>query len=119
MEVNCGAVSQYSSFLKACGVKGILCKFENVNFMKFHCFIWFLVNDQIGEGMSLTLSERRSLTEEWVQQCEKNGQFLMVQIGGVPLKDVIELVSQNQIFITQILFILPLCYRHVIAKCTR
>ncbi|XP_044744511.1 N-acetylneuraminate lyase [Coccinella septempunctata] len=92
MEVNYGVISQYSNFLKACGVKGIL------------------LNDQIGEGMSLTLQERKSLTEEWIQQCDKNGQFLMVQIGGVPLKEVIELANHCEVNKVGAVVLLPDLY---------
>lgn len=79
MDVNYNVISQYSSFLKACGIKGIL------------------LNDWLGEGASLTLSERKQITEEWNSNCEKNGQFLIVQVGGLPLKDVIELANHAEL----------------------
>lgn len=42
--------------------------------------------------MSLTVKERIDITNAWVDACEKTNQFLMVQIGGTSLKDVIEMV---------------------------
>ncbi|XP_050293552.1 N-acetylneuraminate lyase-like isoform X2 [Anthonomus grandis grandis] len=63
----------YVKFLKACGVKGIL------------------VNDVLGEGMSLTISERKRVLEYWCSLCKEYGIFVMVQIGGAPLRSVIEL----------------------------
>lgn len=46
----------------------------------------------MGEGVSLTPEERKSLTEYWVETCKEKNQFLMVQIGGAPLKSVIDMV---------------------------
>lgn len=57
-----------------------------------------LVNDVIGEGMSLTLPERLKLIDEWVKVCDETKQHLMVQIGGAPLKDVLEMVNRYAYF---------------------
>ena len=43
--------------------------------------------------MSLTIRERIDIADAWADICEKTNQFLMVQIGGAPLKDVVELVK--------------------------
>ncbi|XP_056636425.1 N-acetylneuraminate lyase-like [Diorhabda sublineata] len=72
-EVNYKLINPYAKFLKACGVKGIL------------------LNDVTGEGMSLTPEERKQLTEFWHEICKEKNQFLMVQIGGAPLKSVIDM----------------------------
>ncbi|KAJ8979646.1 hypothetical protein NQ317_001353 [Molorchus minor] len=72
-DVNYKLIHPYAKFLKACGVKGIL------------------INDVMGEGMSLTTEERKSLTEFWVEICKEKNQFLMVQIGGAPMKSVIDM----------------------------
>ncbi|KAJ3636821.1 hypothetical protein MTP99_000330 [Tenebrio molitor] len=74
-DINLEAIPKYARFLNACEVKGIL------------------VNDIIGEGMSLTIRERINVTDAWTDVCEKHNLFLMVQIGGAPLKDVIELAK--------------------------
>ncbi|XP_018578106.1 N-acetylneuraminate lyase isoform X2 [Anoplophora glabripennis] len=72
-DINYKLIGPYAKFLKACGVKGIL------------------LNDVMGEGVSLTPEERKSLTEYWVEICKEKNQFLMVQIGGAPLKSVIDM----------------------------
>lgn len=43
--------------------------------------------------MSLTVEERKTLTEFWYEICKEKNQFLMVQVGGAPLKSVIEMAS--------------------------
>lgn len=43
--------------------------------------------------MSLTVDERKTLTEFWCDICKEKNQFLMVQVGGAPLKSVIDMVS--------------------------
>lgn len=45
-----------------------------------------------GEGTSLSLQERKLLTEEWAKAVKTTKQHLMIQIGGAPLPDVLELV---------------------------
>ncbi|CAG9839927.1 unnamed protein product [Diabrotica balteata] len=72
-EVNYKLITPYAKFLKACGVKGIL------------------LNDVTGEGMSLTPEERKQLAEFWYEICKEKNQFLMVQVGGAPLKSVIDM----------------------------
>ncbi|KAF5272442.1 hypothetical protein FQA39_LY07910 [Lamprigera yunnana] len=77
-DVNYAAIRDYAKYLLACGVKGIL------------------LNDVVGEGMSLTTSERIKVLEEWLKICEKTKQFLMVQVGGGPLKDVQEMAKHAE-----------------------
>ncbi|XP_044265322.1 N-acetylneuraminate lyase-like [Tribolium madens] len=74
-DVNLKVIPKYANFLKACNIKGIL------------------INDIVGEGMSLTTHERIDLADAWADACEKTNQFLMAQIGGAPLKDVIEMAK--------------------------
>ena len=50
------------------------------------------MNGTSGEGMSMNVAERKKVTEEWVKAVKKTNQHLMVQIGGAPLPDVLELV---------------------------
>ncbi|XP_030762524.1 N-acetylneuraminate lyase-like isoform X2 [Sitophilus oryzae] len=71
-------IKPYVKFLKACGVKGVL------------------VNDVLGEGMSLTISERKKVLEYWCNYCKEYGIFVMVQIGGAPLRSVIELAMHAE-----------------------
>lgn len=42
--------------------------------------------------MSMNVNERKQTTEEWVKAVKITKQHLMVQIGGAPLPDVLELV---------------------------
>ena len=53
-EINYSVIPNYAKYLLACGIKGIL------------------INDVVGEGMSLTVSERIRVVDEWVKICEKN-----------------------------------------------
>lgn len=41
----------------------------------------------------MSVNERKLVTEAWVQVVKETKQHLMVQVGGAPLPDVIELVS--------------------------
>lgn len=50
------------------------------------------MNGTSGEGMSMSVQERKAVTEAWVKAVETTKQHLMVQVGGAPLPDVIELV---------------------------
>lgn len=42
--------------------------------------------------MSLSVPERKSVTEAWTKVCKELDVALMVQIGGAPYPDVVELV---------------------------
>ncbi|XP_017768441.1 PREDICTED: uncharacterized protein LOC108556735 [Nicrophorus vespilloides] len=74
-EVHYTKISEYSDYLKRNNIRSVL------------------INDITGEGMSLTVSERCLITEEWARETKKNKQYLMVQIGGAPLKEVVRMVS--------------------------
>lgn len=52
-----------------------------------------IVGGTSGEGTSLSLVERKQLSEEWAKAVKITGQHLMIQIGGAPLPDVLELVG--------------------------
>jgi N-acetylneuraminate lyase len=53
----------------------------------------FTVNGTNGEGMAMSVAERKLVTESWVKAVEETKQHLMIQVGGAPLPDVIELVG--------------------------
>lgn len=91
-EVNYSVLASYASFLKACGVKGIL------------------VNDITGEGMSLTMAERKKLLEKWVDLSREHNFFIMVQIGGVPVKCVTELVFHAEKLKVNAIVLMPDLY---------
>lgn len=50
-----------------------------------------LVNGTSGEGMTLSKDERKKLAEKWKAACLKHSLTLMIQIGGAPIADVIDL----------------------------
>jgi len=43
--------------------------------------------------MSMSVAEKKLITEAWVEAVKKTKQHLMIQVGGAPLPDVIELVG--------------------------
>lgn len=85
-------IKPYVKFLKACGVKGIL------------------VNDVVGEGMSLTITERKRVLEYWCGLCKDYGIFVMVQIGGAPLRSVVELAMHAEKLGVGAIVVLPDLY---------
>lgn len=42
--------------------------------------------------MSMNVQTRKMVAEEWKKACKETQQMLMVQVGGAPLPDVLELV---------------------------
>jgi len=73
--LNLNIIPQYATYLAKKGVKGIL------------------VNGTSGEGMSMSVAERKLAAETWVKAVKETKQHLMVQVGGAPLPDVIELAK--------------------------
>lgn len=51
------------------------------------------MNGTTGEGMTLNVDERKRAAEKWVAAGLENDVEVMVQIGGVPYPDVVELVK--------------------------
>lgn len=41
----------------------------------------------------MSITERKLVTEAWVRAVKETKQHLMIQVGGAPLPDIIELVS--------------------------
>jgi N-acetylneuraminate lyase len=72
-EINYGAIEPYAAFLKGKGINAIL------------------VNGTSGEGMLLSVDERKKVTEKWSEVCKKLDILLMVQISGCPFVDAVEL----------------------------
>lgn len=52
----------------------------------------FIVNGTTGEGMSMTVIERKKTAEHWKAACRKYDLNLMLQIGGASIADVLDLV---------------------------
>ena len=47
----------------------------------------------------MSVAERKLVTEAWVKAVKETKQHLMIQVGGAPLPDVIELVNIFIIYI--------------------
>lgn len=45
-----------------------------------------------GENMSLSVTERKKIVDEWVRAAKITSLHVMVQVGGAPLPDVVTLV---------------------------
>ncbi|XP_014219193.1 N-acetylneuraminate lyase-like [Copidosoma floridanum] len=71
--LNLKIIPEYARFLESKNIKGIL------------------VNGTTGEGTSLTVSERKEVAETWAAAVRETKQLLMIQVGGLALKDVKEL----------------------------
>lgn len=54
--------------------------------------MYFKVNGTSGEGVSMSIVERKKVAEAWSTAVKKTKQHLMIQIGGASLPDVISLV---------------------------
>nr|XP_023022964.1 N-acetylneuraminate lyase-like [Leptinotarsa decemlineata] len=78
MTVDVGVIPKYAKFLSDCGVDGVL------------------VHGTSGEGMSMTVSERKSIVEEWAKAVKSTKQHLMVQVGGCPLPDILDLAKHAE-----------------------
>lgn len=51
------------------------------------------MNGTSGEGMCLSVAERKKTAEHWQLACTKVGLSHMLQVGGAPIADVIDLVK--------------------------
>lgn len=77
-EIAYDQIAPYAEFLKLKGISAIL------------------VNGTSGEGMLLTLIERKKVTEKWAEVCKMYGILLMVQIAGCSFADVIDLAQHAE-----------------------
>lgn len=71
--VNFGIIEDYAKLLKSKGINGVL------------------VNGTTGEGTSMSVEERKKVALKWSQVCNSLGIALMVQVGGCPFADVVDL----------------------------
>uniref|UniRef100_A0A336MUX9 N-acetylneuraminate lyase n=1 Tax=Culicoides sonorensis TaxID=179676 RepID=A0A336MUX9_CULSO len=72
--VNLNIIPQYADYLKQKGIEAVL------------------VNGTTGEGMSMSVEERKSVAEKWFVETRRLNITMMVQIGGTTSADVFELV---------------------------
>jgi N-acetylneuraminate lyase len=57
------------------------------------------VNGTSGEGVSMTVDERKATTEAWAAAVKETKQILMVHVGGACLKDVQGMVNSTVLMI--------------------
>lgn len=70
----------------------------------------FSVNSTLGEVTLLSFEERKLITETWHEAIQTTKQHLMVQIGGGPLTNVLELVKHAEKLNVNSLLCLPELY---------
>ncbi|KAL4720801.1 hypothetical protein ACJJTC_015270 [Scirpophaga incertulas] len=73
LSVNYKEIPAYANYLANAGIKGVL------------------VGGTSGEGMSLSVADRKQLVDEWMKVSKTAGLHVMVQVGGGPLPDVLNL----------------------------
>lgn len=78
LSVNTEIIPQYAKFLHDSGVPAVL------------------VHGTSGEGMSMTVEERKKVAEKWVSSVRCTKQHVMVQVGGCPLPDAQELARHAE-----------------------
>ncbi|XP_071558042.1 N-acetylneuraminate lyase-like isoform X2 [Temnothorax nylanderi] len=90
--LNLNIIPKYATYLAKKGIKGIL------------------VNGTNGEGMSMSVAERKLVADAWVKAANETKQHLMVQVGGAPLPDVIELAKHASSLNVDSILCLPELY---------
>lgn len=76
LNINYDLIEPYAKLLKSKGISAIL------------------INGTSGEGMLLTVEERKKVTLKWFEVCKKFDILLMTQISGCPFADAVELAKQ-------------------------
>lgn len=71
--INYDVIDKYAQYLKSMGMHGVF------------------ANSMTGEGMTLTVDERKKLAEKWFEVGRKYEMKVCVNIGGVPLPELYEL----------------------------
>ncbi|XP_058795073.1 N-acetylneuraminate lyase-like [Phymastichus coffea] len=85
-------IPKYAKFLASKNINGIL------------------VGGTTGEGLSLSVNERKKLAEAWADAAKDNKQHLMIHVGGVALVDVKELAAHAESISVDSLLCLPDLY---------
>ncbi|KZC14657.1 N-acetylneuraminate lyase [Dufourea novaeangliae] len=68
------------------------------------------LNGTTGEGTSMSVAERKLAAEAWAKAVKTTKQHLMVQVGGAPLPDVLELARHAENIKADSLLCLPELY---------
>ncbi|XP_011188425.1 N-acetylneuraminate lyase [Zeugodacus cucurbitae] len=91
--------------------------------LKEHHIKGVLVNSTTGEGPALGLIERKVNAEAWSRACKKYSLMMLLQIGGAPLPDVLDLAQHaNELPIHAVvciseLFYIPTKMEHLVGYC--
>lgn len=71
-----------------------------------------MVNGMTGEGMTLTMDERKKLTEKWLEVARKYELKMVINIGGIDLPEIYELAEHAEKLKVDAVMLLPdLFYR--------
>lgn len=85
-------IDKYAQYLKKMGMNGVM------------------VNGMTGEGMTLTVDERKQLTEKWLEATRKYDMKMIVNIGGTNLPSVYELAEHAEKVKVDAIMVLPDLY---------
>jgi len=78
LTINYEMIDKYAHFLKAKGMHGVM------------------VNGMTGEGMTLTLDERKKLAEKWFEVTRKYDLKMLLNIGGISITETYELAEHAE-----------------------
>lgn len=92
MTLNMDIVPKYIKYLSDEGIHGVL------------------VNGTSGEGTAMSVYERKIVAEKWITCARDYNMHVMIQVGGAPLPDVLELASHAEKFGADSLLCLPELY---------
>lgn len=82
-------IDKYAHFLKTKGMHGVM------------------VHGMTGEGMTLTVEERKRLTEEWFKVTRKYDLKMLLNIGGMTLPDIYELAEHAEKLMVDAVMVMP------------
>lgn len=92
--VNYDVIDKYAHHLKSMGMHGIM------------------LHGMTGEGMTLTMDERKKLTEKWLEVTRKYELKMVVNIGGIDLPEIYELAEHAEKLKVDAVMLMPdLFYR--------
>ncbi|XP_057652421.1 N-acetylneuraminate lyase-like isoform X1 [Diorhabda carinulata] len=79
LSINTQTIPEYARFLAKNGIDGVL------------------VHGTTGEGVSMTVAERKAVVDVWAKVVKETKQHLMVQVGGCPLPDAVEMAKHAEL----------------------
>lgn len=75
-------------------IRDTVCQIDpGVCYPKVRTDISVAVNGTVGEGVCMSVQERKTVLEAWLEVTRNTSVHVMVQVGGTALRDVQELVS--------------------------